>query len=72
LVIKQSIRQARDRVLTGTVLSESFALERLFPSLVIRMLKVGESTGALDNIAIEHQLFLQVATSTNPSERCRR
>ncbi|NDC10124.1 MAG: type II secretion system F family protein [Oxalobacteraceae bacterium] len=48
LVIKQSIRQARDRVLTGTVLSESFALERLFPSLVIRMLKVGESTGALD------------------------
>jgi type IV pilus assembly protein PilC len=48
LVVKQSIRQARDRVLTGTALSESFALERLFPSLVIRMLKVGESTGALD------------------------
>jgi len=48
MVIKQSIRQARDRVLTGTALSESFALERLFPSLVIRMLKVGESTGALD------------------------
>jgi type IV pilus assembly protein PilC len=48
LVIKQAIRQARDRVLTGTSLSESFALEQLFPSLVIRMLKVGESTGALD------------------------
>jgi len=48
LVIKQAIRQARDLVLTGTSLSESFALEQLFPSLVIRMLKVGESTGALD------------------------
>jgi type IV pilus assembly protein PilC len=48
LVIKQSLRQARERVLTGTALSESFALEGLFPSLVIRMLKVGESTGALD------------------------
>ena len=49
MVVKQSIRQARDRVLTGTVRSESFALERLFPPLVIRMLKVGESTGALDS-----------------------
>ena len=49
MVVKQSIQQARDRVLTGTVLSESFALERLFPPLVIRMLKVGESTGALDS-----------------------
>jgi len=48
MVVKQSIQQARDRVLTGTVLSESFAMERLFPPLVIRMLKVGESTGALD------------------------
>ena len=48
LVIKQAIRGARDRVLTGTALSESFALEQLFPSLVIRMLKIGESTGALD------------------------
>jgi type IV pilus assembly protein PilC len=48
LVIKQSLRQARERVLTGTALSDSFALEGLFPSLVIRMLKVGESTGALD------------------------
>ena len=48
LVIKQAIRQARDRVLTGTALSDSFAVEQLFPSLVIRMLKIGESTGALD------------------------
>ena len=29
-------------------LSDSFAMEQLFPSLVIRMLRVGESTGALD------------------------
>jgi type IV pilus assembly protein PilC len=48
LVIKQAITRARERVMTGTALSESFALERLFPSLVLRMLKVGESTGGLD------------------------
>lgn len=48
MVIQQAIHRARERVLNGTVLSESFAAEMLFPSLVIRMLKVGESTGALD------------------------
>jgi type IV pilus assembly protein PilC len=36
-------------VINGSSLSESFAAEMLFPSLVIRMLKVGESTGALDS-----------------------
>lgn len=48
LVIQQAVRRARERVINGTTLSESFAAEMLFPSLVIRMLKVGESTGALD------------------------
>jgi len=48
LVIQQSIRRARERVINGAALSESFGAEMLFPSLVIRMLKVGESTGALD------------------------
>ena len=48
LVVRRSIAQARDRVLTGASLHESFAQEQLFPSLVLRMLKVGESTGELD------------------------
>ncbi|MBA3058554.1 MAG: type II secretion system F family protein [Gammaproteobacteria bacterium] len=49
VVIQQAIRRARERVINGASLSESFAAEALFPSLVIRMLKVGESTGALDS-----------------------
>lgn len=48
VVIQQAVRRARERVINGAALSESFAAEMLFPSLVIRMLKVGESTGALD------------------------
>ena len=48
VVIRQAVRRARERVINGAALSESFAAEMLFPSLVIRMLKVGESTGALD------------------------
>lgn len=49
VVIQQAIRRSRERVINGAALSESFAAEMLFPSLVIRMLKVGESTGALDS-----------------------
>jgi len=49
VVIQQAVRRARERVINGAALSESFAAEMLFPSLVIRMLKVGESTGALDS-----------------------
>lgn len=48
LVIQQAISRARERIAIGTPISESFAAENLFPPLVIRMLRVGESTGALD------------------------
>ncbi len=48
MVIQNAIRRARERVLTGTSISDSFATEQLFPSFVIRMIRVGETTGALD------------------------
>ena len=48
VVVQGAIARARERVTNGVLLSDSFAAENLFPSLVIRMLKVGESTGALD------------------------
>ncbi|MCF8167945.1 MAG: type II secretion system F family protein [Rhodoferax sp.] len=49
VVIQNAVRRARDRVMTGIAVSDSFAQERLFPPFVIRMIKVGESTGALDS-----------------------
>jgi type IV pilus assembly protein PilC len=48
VVIQNAIRRARERVITGTSISDSFASEELFPPFVIRMMRVGESTGALD------------------------
>jgi type IV pilus assembly protein PilC len=48
MVVQQAIRRARERVINGTVLSESFSAESLFPKIVIHMLRVGESTGGLD------------------------
>ena len=40
--------RVRDRIANGTSISDAFAMENLFPSLVVRMLRVGEATGALD------------------------
>lgn len=48
LVIQQAIARARERIANGESISTSFAAESMFPNMVIRMLKVGESTGALD------------------------
>jgi type IV pilus assembly protein PilC len=47
-VIAAGIRRAGQQIADGRGLSESFNSLGLFPPLVIRMLRVGESTGALD------------------------
>ena len=48
LVIQRSLDRVIERIATGTSISTAFAAERLFPALVIRMLQVGETSGALD------------------------
>ena len=47
-VVADAIRRARMRIGNGESLSESFQSLSVFPPLVIRMLRVGETTGALD------------------------
>ena len=47
-VIASGIHRAAQQIADGRGLSESFQSLALFPPLVIRMLRVGESTGALD------------------------
>ena len=46
--LKAGLQQAGRRIEQGAGLSEAFAGVELFPPLVTRMLRVGESTGALD------------------------
>jgi type IV pilus assembly protein PilC len=48
LVIQRSLDRVIERIGSGTSISAAFAAERMFPSLVVRMLQVGESSGALD------------------------
>ncbi|PWW47689.1 type II secretion system F family protein [Melaminivora alkalimesophila] len=48
LPVQQAIARVQERIATGSAISEAFAQENLFPALVVRMLRVGEVTGALD------------------------
>ncbi len=48
LVVKTALQQARQMTSDGMRLSDAIARTGLFPPLVLRMLKIGESTGRLD------------------------
>lgn len=48
LVLAQAIDDAKRGIGEGKGISESFARVEIFPPLIIRMLKVGENTGNLD------------------------
>lgn len=56
LPLQRALLRARERVIQGQGTSAAFAQERWFPSMVVRMLRVGENTGALDE-ALEHVTF---------------
>lgn len=55
LVIREAIERARERIANGAPISDGFKAQQIFPSLVIRMMKVAEETGdwdgALKNIS---------------------
>ena len=47
-IIKKAIQEAEQRIADGSNIAESFERSGLFPRLVLRMMKVGETTGELD------------------------
>jgi type IV pilus assembly protein PilC len=56
-VISNGLQRAEQRISAGDGLTESFHNLGLFPPLVIRMLKVGETTGALDDALLNVSYF---------------
>ncbi len=48
LRVAQALADSRRRITEGQGITDSMAASRLFPPLVLRMLKIGEQTGALD------------------------
>jgi type IV pilus assembly protein PilC len=49
-VIREGMHRAGQQIAEGQTVSAAFAAVGLFPPLVIRMLRVGETTGALDSV----------------------
>ena len=55
--LEKAIIEARIKISDGEVVSESFKSVKIYPQLVIRMLKVGENTGALDEALMNVSYF---------------
>jgi type IV pilus assembly protein PilC len=57
LVIKSALEQAREDIEQGDPISQSFENTGMFPPLVVRMLKIGETTGGLDKALLNVGYF---------------
>lgn len=49
VVVAESIGFAHQRIANGESMGDSFASAQMFPPIVVRMIRVGESTGGLDD-----------------------
>lgn len=56
-VVADALGRAQAQINAGDSMSESFQNAGLFPPLVVRMIKVGESTGALDKSLLNISYF---------------
>ena len=71
IVLKEAIAKTREQVTDGKTIAQPLANSKLFPQLMIDLLKIGEDTGdvpgALQNIAetYENELTLQLRVLTN-------
>lgn len=57
LVLEDSINQARSSISDGVIISKSFESIGVFPSMIVRMIKVGEDTGAMDDALMNVSYF---------------
>jgi len=56
-VIEQAMRDVGQHIADGSTLSTSFEKTELFPPLVLRMIRVGENTGALEESLLNVSYF---------------
>ena len=64
-IVKEAIARTREDVTDGKTLAEPLARSRIFPQLMIDLVKIGEETGdvpgALDNVADTYENELNIA-----------
>ncbi|MCW8831003.1 MAG: type II secretion system F family protein [Gammaproteobacteria bacterium] len=57
LMLEESIKGARNRISEGMQISESFEATGVFPSMIVRMIRIGEDTGAMDDALLNVSYF---------------
>lgn len=57
IMLEESIKTARLRISEGMQISESFESIGVFPSMIVRMIKIGEDTGAMDDALLNVSYF---------------
>ncbi len=57
MVIRKALERAREDIEQGQPISKSFEITGMFPPLVVRMLKIGETTGGLDKALLNVSYF---------------
>jgi type IV pilus assembly protein PilC len=57
MAVGEGLRQVGQRIAEGVNITRAFDDTGLFPALVIRMLRVGESTGAMDTALLNVSYF---------------
>ena len=50
VIIEEGIQFVRDRISEGSNMADPLAQTKVFPSMVVQMIAVGESTGAMDTM----------------------
>ncbi|MGH8610130.1 MAG: type II secretion system F family protein, partial [Gammaproteobacteria bacterium] len=56
-VVEEAVRNAGRQIGEGSAITSAFAATELFPPLVVRMLRIGESTGALEKSLLNVSYF---------------
>ena len=57
VMLEDSIKVARARISEGMQISESFEATGVFPSMIVRMIRIGEDTGAMDDALLNVSYF---------------
>ena len=71
VIIKEAISKTRDEVTDGKTIAQPMARSKVFPQLMIDLLRIGEETGdvpgALENLATtyENELNISLRVMTN-------
>lgn len=57
MVLEEAVYSVREKISDGMQISESFESTGVFPAMIVRMMKIGENTGAMDDALLNVSYF---------------